>query len=109
MAVKAGNLYRDLPARPLDAEIVDRLLERPLLRIERIVSTGQVTPDGEWCDQDRDEWVLMVAGSARLRVESEDADRELHAGDWIFLPARCRHRVTWTQSDPPTVWLAIHF
>jgi cupin 2 domain-containing protein len=109
VALKAGNLYHDLLARPLDAEIVDRLLERPPLRIERIVSTGQATPDGEWYDQDRDEWVLLVAGSARLRVEGEDADRELDAGDWILLPARCRHRVTWTQSNPPTVWLAIHF
>lgn len=109
MAVKAGNLYRDLPARPLDAEIVDRLLERLPLRIERIVSTGQATREGEWYDQDGDEWVLLVAGSARLRVEGEDADRELHAGDWILLPAHCRHRVTWTQGDPPTVWLAIHF
>ena len=39
----------------------------------------------------------------------EDADRQLHAGDWILLPAHCRHRVTWTQSDPATVWLAVHF
>jgi cupin 2 domain-containing protein len=109
VVVKAGNLYRDLPARPLDTEIVDRLLERMPLRIERIVSTGQATREGEWYGQDSDEWVLLVAGSARLRVEGEDADRELHAGGWILLPAHCRHRVTWTQSDPPTVWLAIHF
>jgi quercetin dioxygenase-like cupin family protein len=52
------------------------------------------TPEGEWYDQDGDEWVLLVAGSARLRIDGEDADRELRAGDWILLPAHCRHRVT---------------
>jgi hypothetical protein len=26
-----------------------------------------------------------------------------------LLPAHCRHRVTWTQKTPPTVWLAIHY
>ena len=45
----------------------------------------------------------------RLRIEGESADRELGDGDWIMLPAHCRHRVTWTRAEPPTVWLAIHF
>ena len=44
--VKTGNLRRDLPARPLPDEAVDLLVERPGLRIERIVSTGQATPEG---------------------------------------------------------------
>ena len=29
-------------------------------------------------------------------------------GDWVWLPARCRHRVAWTDPDAPTVWLAVH-
>lgn len=107
--VKTGNLRRDLPARPLPDEIFDLLVERPGLRIERIVSTGQTTPEGQWYDQEADEWVLVIAGAARLRIEGEGTDRELGEGDWILLPARCRHRVTWTRSEPPTVWLAIHF
>ena len=88
--------------------MVDLLLERRGVRIERIVSTGQVTPDGQWYDQETDEWVLVVEGAARLRIEGEETDRELNEGDWILLPARCRHRVTWTRAAPPTVWLAIH-
>jgi cupin 2 domain-containing protein len=106
--VKAGGLTSGLPSRPLADELVDALYERPGLRIERIVSTGQVTPDGQWYDQDGDEWVLVVKGSARLRIEGETEDRELGEGDYVFLPAHCRHRVAWTQSEPPTVWLAIH-
>ena len=107
--VRTGNLKRDLPARPLPDEVVGLLLDRPGLRIERIVSTGQTTPEGHWHDQETDEWVLVVAGAARLRIEDEGTDRELGEGDWILLPAHCRHRVIWTRAEPPTVWLAVHF
>jgi cupin 2 domain-containing protein len=107
--IKAGSLKHDLPARPLPKEIVDLVVESPALRIERIVSSGQVTPEGEWYDQETDEWVLLVEGAARLRIEGEDEDRELSEGDWILLPAHCRHRVSWTRAEPPTVWLAVHF
>jgi cupin 2 domain-containing protein len=107
--VKTGNIDGDLPGRSLPDEIVDSLVERPGLRVERIMSTGQTTPEGQWYDQETDEWVLLVAGAARLRIEGEGTDRKLGEGDWILLPAHCRHRVTWTQAEPPTVWLAIHF
>jgi cupin 2 domain-containing protein len=107
--VKTGTLKRDLPARPLPDEVVDLLVEREGLRIERIVSTGQTTRQGQWYDEETCEWVLVVAGAARLRIEGEATDRELGEGDWIFLPTHCRHRVTWTRGEPPTVWLAIHF
>ena len=30
------------------------------IRVERIVSNGQVTPEGEWYDQDPDEWVVVL-------------------------------------------------
>ena len=36
------------------------------IRVERIVSNGQVTPEGEWYDQDLDEWVVVLEGEARL-------------------------------------------
>jgi cupin 2 domain-containing protein len=107
--VKTGTLKHDLPARPLPDEVVDLLVERQDLRIERIVSTGQTTPEGHWYDQETDEWVLIVTGAARLRIEGEQSDRELGEGEWILIPAHCRHRVTWTRAEPPTVWLAVHF
>jgi cupin 2 domain-containing protein len=30
-------------------------------------------------------------------------------GDYVFIPARKRHRVEWTEPQQPTVWLAVHF
>ena len=105
---KAGSLMSGLPAHPLAEEVTQTLLERPGLRIERIVSTGHATPEGQWYDQDSDEWVLVVRGNARLHLEGEAHERELGEGDLVFLPAHCRHRVACTQREPPTVWLAIH-
>ena len=109
MEAKAGNLGRGLPAGPLEAELTETLSRGKALRIERIVSTGQATPEGEWYDQEDDEFVLLVAGAARVLIAGEAQARELRPGGWLLLPAHCRHRVTWTESDPPTAWLAIRF
>ena len=108
-SIRAGRLGDGPPAGPQAKEAADTLIESVGLRVERIVSTGQVTPEDQWYDQAWDEFVLVAAGAARLRIEGEAEDRAMQAGDWIMLPARCRHRVTWTQTTPPTVWLAIHY
>jgi len=109
VTVKAGSLFDGLPSRDSSDEAVEILCRKTAARIERIVSTGQTTPEDEWYDQAADEWVLLVEGGARLRIEGERQDRTLAPGDYLLLPAHCRHRVTWTEREPPTVWLAIHF
>ena len=103
-----GNLFAGLPATSRE-EIVTALAETPGVRIERIVSTGQVTPAGEWYDSPRAEWVALLAGAARLRFEGEAGERALAPGDWLHIPARARHRVEWTDPARPTVWLTVHF
>ena len=77
------------------------------VRVERIVSTGQVSPADFWYDQDEDEFVIVVAGGAVLTIEGRAEPLRLGPGDWVNLPAHCRHRVEWTSADPPTVWLAV--
>lgn len=101
-----GSLFTAVPDR-LDAERFDALLETAGVRIERIVSTGQTTSAGEWFDQARDEWVVVVRGFAALLIEGEAEPRPLGAGDYLFIPAHVRHRVTWTTPAEPTIWLAI--
>ncbi|BAQ18783.1 hypothetical protein GL4_3360 [Methyloceanibacter caenitepidi] len=105
----SGALNAGLPTGLQAEELFDAIVESPGVRIERIVSTGQATPDGDWYDQSRDEFVLLVSGAARLRIDGESRDRDLEPGDWLLLPAHCRHRVTWTQVAPPTIWLVVHF
>ncbi len=102
----SGNLLRDLPDSAA-AEITDTILALPGLRIERIVSLGQASPPGFWYDQSEAEWVLLLAGAARLRFADEDEDRALVPGDWVDIAAHRRHRVTWTDPLHPTVWLAV--
>lgn len=107
MSVARGNLFEQLPD-PDAAEEFLPLWSRSELRIERIVSHGHATPAGQWYDQAWDEWVLVVRGAAGLRIEGREALVELREGDWLLLPAGCRHRVEWTAPEGPTIWLAIH-
>jgi len=107
MDLKQGNLLADVPAGAAD-EIFQPLLERAGLKIERIVSNGQASPPGFWYDSPQDEWVLLVSGSAALELEADPALRRMQPGDWLHLPAHCRHRVAWTDPAQPTVWLAVH-
>jgi cupin 2 domain-containing protein len=100
------NLLNDLPAHA-DKEIFTELLSRQGLRIERIVSTGQCTPLDKPYRQAHDEWILLLAGSAGLRIEGED-ERSLRPGDHLLIAANRSHWVTWTAKDEPTIWLAIH-
>jgi cupin 2 domain-containing protein len=100
------NIFEGIAAGP-EGERFDELLSRPGLRIERIVSSGQASPPGFWYDQAQDEWVIVLRGAAGLVVEGE-AERRLGPGDFVFLPARCRHRVAWTAEGETTVWLAVH-
>ena len=90
-------------------EIGDTLLARPGLRIERIVSHGQNSPPGLWYDQDEGEWVVLLAGAARLRFADEAEDRLLRPGDSFDIAPRRRHRVEWTDPATPTVWLAVFY
>jgi cupin 2 domain-containing protein len=101
------NLFDDLP-RHADVELFSELFSGKSVRIERIVSTGQFTPVDKPYDQEQDEWVLLVAGSAGLWIEGE-GERDLRPGDYVLIPAHSLHRVTWTAKDEPTVWLAVHF
>ncbi|MGD9738960.1 MAG: cupin domain-containing protein [Bauldia sp.] len=107
--LRGGNLFDGRRAEPgTSPEEVTELLARPGVRIERIVSTGQSSPDGFWYDQAADEWVVLLAGAARLQVEGEAAPRTLEPGDYLVIPAHCRHRVDWTDPAAVTVWLAVH-
>lgn len=101
------NFFDDLPAESAQ-EIFTDLLVRPPVRIERIVSTGQATPETAPYDQDHDEWVLLLKGEAELWIEGE-GERSLLPGDHLLIAAHAKHRVLRTSFTEPTVWLAIHF
>jgi cupin 2 domain-containing protein len=83
------NLFDDIPTRSVD-EIFTEVFVRENVRIERIVSIGQSTPTDQPHRQRYDEWVLLLAGLAGLRLEGE-GERNLRPGDHVLIPAHRAH------------------
>ena len=102
----SGNLFAALPdICPMNSW---KCCCAPRTSHERIVLRGQATPPGQWYDQDRDEWVLLLRGRAGLLIEGREV-WEMRPGDYVLLPAHVRHRVEWTDGHEDTIWLAIHY
>ena len=98
------NLY-DLPHLPLPAELTTVLAEKNNVRIERIVSTGQTS---EWYDQVETEFVTLLQGSAEIEFENKESTA-MSSGDTLLIEPHERHRVCYTSSEPPCIWLCIFF
>lgn len=101
-----ASLFMDIPEN-LPEELCQTLLDKPTIRIERIVSKGQHSPDDFWYNQAQQEWVFLLQGRARLGF-SDGRSLSMQAGDYLLIPAHCQHRVEWTQPDATSIWLAIH-
>jgi len=102
------NLFSNIPDG-LAAEVSESVLHADNIHIERIVSRGHASPAGFWYDQAQNEWVVLLAGAARLRFESSNDPVEMQRGDYIHIPAHVKHRVEWTSSAETTIWLAVHY
>jgi len=90
-------------------EIFETLLDSDNFKLERIISSGQATPQGKWLCQESDEWVILLSGNARLIFEDQEGFLDLFPGDYIHIPAKKRHRVEWTDENQKTIWLAFHY
>ncbi len=101
------NLFADIPGE-LPEELSTELLGTDTFRIERIVSRGQASPPGFWYDQETEEWVLLVSGSATLRFDN-GRKIDLKPGDHLLIPRHVRHRVERTGAGQKTVWIAVHY
>ncbi|MCQ8103817.1 cupin domain-containing protein [Methylomonas sp. SURF-2] len=106
MNIRPSSLFADIP-RQLPAELCQTLFENPTVRIERIVSRGHYSAENAWYDQAQTEWVILLQGQARIGFADAESV-ELNPGDYLLLPAHCRHRVEWTATDQPSIWLAVH-
>ncbi len=100
------NLFTGIPPQ-LPEELVTVLCRDKGIRIERIVSEGQRSPDDFWYDQKRHEWVVVLEGRAAIEFEGEPELVELERGSHLNIPAHTRHRVAWTSTTEKTIWLAI--
>ena len=106
--MKTKNIFKEIPST-FKKEIFENILLTENFKLERILSKGHVTPPNEWYNQDQNEWVLLLKGSADLQIEGKKDWVHLAAGDYILIPAHVKHRVEWTQKTEETIWLALHF
>lgn len=98
------NIF-DMPEFPLPEELTTVLAKNDSVRIERIVSTGQVS---DWYDQTETEFVVLLEGNAILEF-AYSKSVALSKGDILLIPPHERHRVGYTSSNPPCVWLCIFY
>jgi len=101
-----ANLLAGFPKK-LPEELTDQLVVSKNVRIERIVSTGQASPENFWYDQPEHEWVVVLQGKAMLEFETQS--QRLSPGDHVLIPAHQKHRINWTSTTELTVWLAVFF
>jgi cupin 2 domain-containing protein len=100
------NIY-ELPQVLNQLEKFEQIVSGENIQIERIISTGQTTPSGQWYDQTTDEWVILLQGEAELSY-ADDTRIKLKAGDYLLIPAHTKHRVEYTSVEPACIWLAVH-
>jgi len=98
------NIF-DLPALPLPEELTTILAENGNVRIERIISTGQIS---DWYDQPETEFVVLLEGSAVVEYEN-GRSVALMKGDTLLIEPHKRHRVSYTSDEPSCVWLCVFY
>lgn len=97
------NLFQNIPESSED-ELFQTIVESKNIRIERILSYGQKTPEDYWYDQEEEEFVLLLEGEAKIEYENREI-YHLKRGDTLFIKAHQKHKVVYTAN--PTIWLAI--
>lgn len=98
------NIYK-MPGLQINDEVITVLEQNEHVRIERIISTGQ---QSEWYDQEETEFVILLEGRAELVFE-ENRIVSLEKGDTLLIPAHQKHRVSYTSSEPPCLWLCVFY
>ena len=83
------------------------IFKNETIKIEKIVSNGQTSPENFWYEQEKSEFVLLLEGFAILEFENREV--ELKKGDCINIKAKQKHRVKFTSLDEPTIWFAVFY
>jgi len=104
----SGNFFVMPEDLPKNFEFFQSVIANDILSIERIISTGQKTPDNKWLEQDKNEWVILLQGEAEMQFEGDEG-KILKAGDYLHIEKNTRHKLLRTSSEPPCIWLAVHY
>ena len=102
-----NNIFSLIPEN-IEGETFQELVKSPDCRIERIISSKENQFDRSWYDQDEDEFVILLQGSAKLEFVSQKYV-ELCSGDFLHIKAHERHRLLEVSKEVDSVWLAFFF
>lgn len=106
--MKTNNIFKNLPP-DLSKEVFENILIKNSIKIERIISKGQNSAPDFLYDQDENEWIIVLQGSAELVFEPGHEKVKMHSGDYINIPAHKKHRVSYTDKGTETIWLAVFY
>ena len=108
MSILKQNIFSLDGLNLKNGENFEKLFESKNFKFERIISKGQISPENQWYDLEKNEWVILLQGEAIIEFENNEI-ANLKTGDYILIQAYQKHRVTFTNSDPECVWLALHY
>ena len=74
------NIFSNIP-QEMPAEIFETIIKTLNITIERIVSLGHSSPPDFWYDQNKNEWVLVLKGRAKLKFAENGEILELKPGE----------------------------
>ncbi|MHB9041717.1 MAG: cupin domain-containing protein, partial [Melioribacteraceae bacterium] len=63
------NIFENFPQN-IKEEFFEDIISTKDFKLERIVSEGHSFPDGFWYDQKKNEFVLLLSGSAKISFDS---------------------------------------
>ncbi|MBP6367260.1 MAG: cupin domain-containing protein [Nitrosomonas sp.] len=105
--MKSQNVFENIPCN-IEHELFEFLIKSNTVKIERIISKGHKSPKSAWYDQEENEWIMILKGSAELLFENQ-VSVQLGEGDYINIPSHKKHKVSWTDPESETIWLAVHY
>ncbi len=98
------NIFDDIKVDKKE-EIFEVLFQNQVVKIEKIISNGQTSKPNFWYNQEEIEFVILLSGEAQIEFEDEIID--LKKGDYTLISAHRKHRVAFTDTKNPTIWLAV--
>jgi len=106
--IKRKNIFPAKYIKNKRSEIFEDIYNNNKLKIGRILSFGQITPQNKWLHDIRNEWVLLLQGKSEIMFESGTRVKMMK-GDYILIPCNTKHKVLFTSKRPPCTWLTIYF
>jgi cupin 2 domain-containing protein len=104
--IEKYNIFEKVFVDKKDEQFFE-IFKNETIKVEKIVSNGQKSPENFWYEQEKSEYILLLSGSAIL--EFEDFEVDLKKGDCLNIKAMQKHRVKFTSLDEPTIWFAVFY